>query len=56
MVVYCHGNRQRKNNDTRIENIGLTVAPITEELAEKFDLDRRDWHCGGRCYRWKSSG
>ncbi len=28
-----------KTNDTRIENIGLTVAPLTEELVEKFDLD-----------------
>ena len=30
---------KEKTNDTRIENIGLTVAPLTEELAEKFDLD-----------------
>ena len=30
---------KEKTNETRIENIGLTVAPLTEELAEKFDLD-----------------
>ena len=30
---------KEETNDTRIENIGLTVAPLTEELAEKFDLD-----------------
>ena len=30
---------KEKTNNTRIENIGLTVAPLTEELAEKFDLD-----------------
>ncbi|MEC7191133.1 MAG: PDZ domain-containing protein, partial [Pseudomonadota bacterium] len=30
---------KEKTNDTSIENIGLTVAPLTEELAEKFDLD-----------------
>ena len=26
-------------NETKIENIGLTVSLLTEELAEKFDLD-----------------
>ena len=31
--------KKEKTNDTRIENIGLTVAPLTEELAKKFDLD-----------------
>ena len=30
---------KEETNDTRIENIGVTVAPLTEELAEKFDLD-----------------
>ena len=30
---------KEQTKDTRIENIGLTVAPLTEELAEKFDLD-----------------
>lgn len=30
---------KEKTNDTKIANIGLTVAPLTEELAEKFDLD-----------------
>jgi serine protease Do len=30
---------KEKTNESRIQNIGLTVAPLTEELAEKFDLD-----------------
>ncbi len=30
---------KEKTNDTIIENIGLTVAPLTEELVEKFELD-----------------
>ncbi len=40
MVGCFHGlSKEEKTNETRIENIGLTVAPLTEELAEKFDLD-----------------
>ena len=31
---------KEKTNDTKIENIGLTVSLVTEELAEKFDLDK----------------
>ena len=31
---------KQKTNDTRIENIGLTVTPLTEELVEKFGLEK----------------
>ncbi len=38
-VLLPRSQSREKTNDTRIENIGLSVAPLTEELAEKFDLD-----------------
>ena len=37
--LLSRGKKKEKVNDTKIESIGITVAPLTEELTEKFSIE-----------------